>query len=64
MSHPIIEVQQGKLKGKVCKTVNDVPYFAFKGIPYAKPPVGELRFSVSICLIVLAKNIQNFHNIN
>lgn len=47
MSCPIVEVEQGKLKGKVCKTSNNSEFFAFKGVPYAKPPVGDLRFSVS-----------------
>lgn len=43
MSCPIVEVEQGKLQGKeISKN-----HFVFKGIPYAKPPVGNLRFSVS-----------------
>nr|AEL33699.1 carboxylesterase CXE26 [Spodoptera littoralis] len=33
---------QGELKGVVCH--DTVSYVAFKGIPYAKPPLGELRF--------------------
>ncbi|XP_049874736.1 juvenile hormone esterase-like [Pectinophora gossypiella] len=48
MSDPIVEVAQGKLKGKVLKTAKNVEYYTFKGIPYAKPPVGELRFSVPV----------------
>jgi acetylcholinesterase len=33
----------GKLQGKVITNEN-VTYFSFKGIPYAEPPVGKLRF--------------------
>lgn len=44
----IVEVEQGKLEGLTQKSIltgND--YYAFLGIPYGKPPVGELRFQVS-----------------
>ncbi|XP_057335725.1 uncharacterized protein LOC130674421 [Microplitis mediator] len=44
LSRPIIEVHQGKLRGVEQLTVNGNNYFAFRGIPYAKPPIGELRF--------------------
>lgn len=47
MPNPIIKVHEGKLKGAKCKTINDVVYYSFKKIPYAKPPENELRFSVS-----------------
>ncbi|KAK2584313.1 hypothetical protein KPH14_006704 [Odynerus spinipes] len=42
---PIITLKQGKLRGVVEVNVCDGSNFlAFRGIPYAKPPVGELRF--------------------
>ncbi|XP_011705300.1 PREDICTED: juvenile hormone esterase-like [Wasmannia auropunctata] len=37
-------VQEGKLTGVVEKGVYGDNYIAFRGIPYAKPPIGELRF--------------------
>lgn len=42
----IAETNQGSLRGVVVNNYN-VTYVAFKGIPYAKPPLGELRFKVS-----------------
>ncbi|XP_035456387.2 juvenile hormone esterase [Spodoptera frugiperda] len=39
-----VQVSQGILKGKVAETVFGKKYYSFEGIPYAKPPVGELRF--------------------
>ena len=42
-----IETSQGRVKGFIDVTVNGKQFLAFKGIPYAKPPVGSLRFKVS-----------------
>lgn len=39
MSNTIVETVYGKLEGREIESV-----FAWKGIPYAKPPVGPLRF--------------------
>jgi hypothetical protein len=44
---PTVTVQQGTLQGTNFKTVWGKEYLAFLGIPYAKPPVGDLRFRVS-----------------
>lgn len=43
---PIVSVHQGQLKGKHYVSRSGRNYFAFQGIPYAKPPVGNLRFKV------------------
>lgn len=40
----VISIAQGKLKGGEAKTDNGVAYYEFLGIPYAKPPIGNLRF--------------------
>lgn len=43
----IISTKSGKVKGlkRKCLYGNyDAHYYAFEGIPYAKPPIGELRF--------------------
>lgn len=43
---PVVDTTHGKIMGKVLKTLMDVNYYGFMGIPYAVPPVGELRFMV------------------
>lgn len=40
----IVSIGQGKLKGRETKTDNGIPFYEFLGIPYAKPPIGNLRF--------------------
>lgn len=41
----VIDTKYGRVRGLQRKTVYDEElYFAFEGIPYAKPPLGELRF--------------------
>lgn len=42
-----VAVSQGLLRGRVVKSKLGYEYFSFQGIPYAKPPVGNLRFKVS-----------------
>nr|QLI62130.1 carboxylesterase 18 [Streltzoviella insularis] len=39
-----VTIDQGTLIGKKCKTENEYEYFEFLEIPYAKPPLGNLRF--------------------
>lgn len=41
---PIVEIRQGKLRGVTSTLPNGSNYHYFKGVPYAKPPLGELRF--------------------
>ncbi|XP_049852646.1 esterase SG1-like [Schistocerca gregaria] len=44
MSSVTTTVLQGTLWGKVATTHTGKKYYNFQGIPYAKPPVGPLRF--------------------
>ena len=45
MTEAIISASCGKLKG-IIENDNNLEFLAFKGIPYAKSPIGELRFQV------------------
>ncbi|XP_018335696.1 uncharacterized protein LOC108744438 [Agrilus planipennis] len=44
MGEPIVKVKQGKLRGKLTENIRGGSYYSFQGIPYAKPPIGNLRF--------------------
>ncbi|RZC37636.1 COesterase and/or Abhydrolase 3 domain containing protein, partial [Asbolus verrucosus] len=44
MRGPIVTVSTGKLQGKTGKNIYNGEFYSFQGIPYAKPPVGPLRF--------------------
>ncbi|XP_046751123.1 juvenile hormone esterase-like [Diprion similis] len=44
MVRPVVLVKEGSLCGTETKTKDGFPFISFKGIPYAEPPVGELRF--------------------
>ncbi|XP_050531732.1 juvenile hormone esterase-like [Daktulosphaira vitifoliae] len=39
-----VETNKGFLKGKIVKSRDGHTFYSFTGIPYAKPPVGDLRF--------------------
>ncbi|CAH1365806.1 unnamed protein product [Tenebrio molitor] len=44
MTEPIVSIDQGKLKGKISTNLRNENFYSFQGIPYAKPPIGKLRF--------------------
>lgn len=45
---PLVATQQGELCGRnVTDRTTGSSYHAYQGIPYARPPVGSLRFKVS-----------------
>ena len=42
---PEVETPLGKIQGKVQYTRDEkVPVYTYLGIPYAQPPIGDLRF--------------------
>jgi hypothetical protein len=54
----IVTVAQGKLRGREATTKSGATYYSFQGIPYAKPPVGSLRFKVRRNVLVLLSEAQ------
>lgn len=47
---PVVTVRQGTLRGVRDTLPNGRPYRYFKGIPYAKHPIGQLRFKPPVPL--------------
>jgi bile salt-stimulated lipase len=43
-TYAVVDTTSGRLQGVEESSDSSHKYFAFKGIPYAEPPVGELRF--------------------
>ncbi|CAG9577091.1 unnamed protein product [Danaus chrysippus] len=44
----LVKVSEGILEGKLRKTYYGKQYYSFEGIPYAKPPIGDLRFKAPV----------------
>ncbi|GLV39704.1 uncharacterized protein CBL_08230 [Carabus blaptoides fortunei] len=77
MSEPYVTIEQGKLHGRVGQHYKGDKFYIFQGIPYAKPPVGELRFkapqppepwdgvreAITESSESLAKHMIFFHNV-
>lgn len=42
-----VETTNGRVRGvRTTTLLRDLPFYSFKGIPYAKSPIGDLRFKV------------------
>lgn len=52
---PVVNTAKGAIGGRTLKSRDGRDYHSFIGIPYAKPPVDELRFKVND----LAKTHEN-----
>lgn len=50
MCAPLVNVKQGTLRGTVFENIDGGQYFSFLGIPYAHPPIGELRLQVNFMI--------------
>ncbi len=46
--NPYVTLPQGTLMGSVMKSAKGREFQAFQCIPYAKPPIDDLRFKVSL----------------
>jgi hypothetical protein len=54
---PLVNTTLGKVEGVWHTSEKGVKYAAFMGIPYAKPPIGKLRFEVKLDLFFC--NLKN-----
>lgn len=57
LQHPItrtIDTNYGQVRGiHETSLLTEKSYYSFRGIPYAKPPIGDLRFKVIFKMIML-----------
>lgn len=58
MSDIIVEVKQGNVKGTKGNDYYGGDFYKFMGIPYAKAPVGELRFKVGDILFIYFSHLM------
>lgn len=51
IERPVVITGLGKIEGSVMRSRLGALFYAFRGIRYAAPPIGDLRFKVSTYLI-------------
>lgn len=52
----VVGIEEGKVRGEEVPAgpIPERTYFAFRGIPYAQPAVGSLRFKVNTRILYLS----------
>lgn len=53
---PVIKIKTGEVRGHILKSRDGRDFFSFSGIPYAKPPIDDLRFMVIFKIKYLCYN--------
>ncbi|XP_060523457.1 juvenile hormone esterase-like [Cylas formicarius] len=43
----LVDTENGKVRGKTLTSPSNKTFYAFQGIPYAVPPIGDLRFQAT-----------------
>lgn len=51
ISDPVVRITKGAIRGITSKSRDGRDFYSFTAIPYAKPPVDELRFEVTFVKI-------------
>jgi hypothetical protein len=49
----LVTIAQGAARGSVMTSLHGRDFCSYRGIPFAEPPVGELRFRVSMLALLL-----------
>lgn len=62
-SAPTVHVHQGTLTGTYLTSRYGRTFAAFQGIPYAQPPIGNLRFKVRVIYFKISKVTAVFSNV-
>ena len=57
-SGPIVETINGPVEGSTMQTLGGKTVFAFRGVPYARPPLAELRFKKPEPVLAWTQNLN------
>jgi hypothetical protein len=60
MERDKVYIEQGELEGAILTSRNGHTFAAFQGIPYAEPPVGNLRFKVRFKFCFTFSHIRKY----
>lgn len=50
MLAPMVDIANGTIKGETALSVGGKTIYQYLGVPYAQPPVGDLRFMVKLTI--------------
>lgn len=56
---PLVQAPSGRYLGVNVPGNSGSPYEAFMGIPFAQPPIGNLRFAVSLFNFLTARDLNS-----
>lgn len=58
----VVDTNSGQIRGiRESSFLKKVDFYSFRGIPYARAPIGQLRFKVSSNLHLHKFNMKNFN---